>query len=211
MINGYLWTLAIVSALYLILSWCLKPFMRNRNVYRYVGGASIVGVCACAILFTKAMLYEFIVIPSESMLPTYQVGTKVLMDRNGFQSANQAASTLKRGDVSVWQFPGNTDILFIKRIVGLPGDAISMNKAGITINGHQHVFELIDDEDHIYQVKIGEHRWSIIIDPDEELVTIPTTIVPESTYFLLGDNLTKSGDSRTYGPLRISYFEGAPI
>jgi signal peptidase I len=84
----------------------------------------------------------------------------------------------RRGDVIVFRFPGDTSRDFIKRVIGVPGDAVEITGGNVIVNG-------------------------IALDEPYALGRIPTEysrqIVPPHSYFVLGDNRNNSSDSRTWG------------
>lgn len=73
--------------------------------------------------FTKNYFRVFI--PSESMLPTLQVGDQLLVKK-------VTPSSLKRGDIIVFLHEGQP---FIKRLIGMPGDTINIENGKVLVNG----------------------------------------------------------------------------
>lgn len=126
-----------------------------------------------AILFTAMGLIYFIGHPvmviGSSMKPTYSGGeilfTKVSFDRDD----------IKEGSIIVFRRKGKR---YIKRVVGLPGEAVEVKKDGVYINGMFHK----DD--------FGEINN-----------TYPEIVLGEDEYFALGDNRNNSEDSRELGPV----------
>ena len=89
------------------------------------------------------------------------------------------------GDVVVFKSPNDPDYDFIKRIIGIPGDKISIASGKVTVNG----FQLPED----YAQKPTNTFNNGFIGENEEI------IVPEGAYFVLGDNRPRSSDSRDWG------------
>ena len=83
----------------------------------------------------------------------------------------------ERGDIAVFKFPDDETILYVKRVIGLPGDTVEIVNGLVYINDNQFPLE----EDYIKDEPIGNHG--------------PFT-VPEGHYFMLGDNRQYSIDSR---------------
>lgn len=90
----------------------------------------------------RSFLFEPFRIPSESMLPTLEVGDLILV--NKYQYGVRLPIVHKkivpigdpqRGDVIVFRFPHNPSLDYIKRVVGLPGDRIEYRNRQLTING----------------------------------------------------------------------------
>lgn len=112
------------------------------------------------------------IIPSASMEPTIMVGDRIFGNRLAYTSAEP-----KRGDIVIFKYPDDESQLFIKRIIGEPGDIVWIIEGKVYINASEEPL-------------------------DEPYVIIPDTgdfgpyQVPEGHYFMMGDNRTKSADSR---------------
>jgi signal peptidase I len=93
----------------------------------------------------------------------------------------------KRGDVVVFQFPPDPDQNYIKRIVGVPGDIISVRNKELYVNGvkpnEPYVIHSIPNEI-LPQDNFGPFK------------------VPAGEYFMMGDNRDNSSDSREWGTVR---------
>ena len=141
-------------------------------------------------------------IPSRSMEPTLDVGQRVLVDRVRFHFRDP-----KVGDVVVFKPPHGADLNecgkapeagqacavstktrsntnFIKRIVAVPGDSISIKRGRVYIDG-----KLRDP-------------WKINKDPACGICNLPKPLtVPPGEYYMMGDNRGESADSREWGPV----------
>ena len=121
------------------------------------------------------------------------------------------ADTPKRGDVAVFKLPTNTEIDYIKRVIGLPGDRIQMRDGVLFINGEAVKKERI--EDYVDNEVLGEGGGHPIPQYQETLPNGVTYrvldqvlngsadntteyIVPPEHYFMMGDNRDNSEDSR---------------
>jgi signal peptidase I len=146
-------------------------------------------------------------IPSGSMEPTLRVGQRVLVNRLVFDFGSP-----HRGDVVVFHPPSNltcavsvgagepcpqgdghpSGTYFVKRIMGMPGDRISIREGHPVINGR----ELTDEP---YITPCGEAAEC----------NMPQTItIPPGHYFMMGDNRGNSDDSRFWGPIPESWMVG---
>ena len=143
-------------------------------------------------LFTLAFLIIVVVIPirvyvaspfvvdGESMHPTFENLDYLIVDELLYDFKAPA-----RGDVIVFRYPGNPSIFYIKRIIGLPGETVSINHGVITVTDDTGKnFTLTEpyivNEDATY-------TKNVILNPGE--------------YFVMGDNRPNSSDSRVWGPL----------
>lgn len=114
-------------------------------------------------------------IPSESMLPTLNIGDRLIIDKVSFH-----ISGIKRGDIIVFKAPpaSKLDDVLIKRVIGLPGDNVTI-KSGLVYINHQPI-----DEPYEMEKPRGDY----------EALT-----VPENSLFVMGDNRNNSFDSRFWG------------
>ncbi len=107
----------------------------------------------------------------------------------------------QRGDVIVFRYPEDEEKDFIKRIVGLPGDAIEVRNKVVYINGRS-----TDDRAYTQRVDPGTIDGSI--NPRDNFG--PVT-VPEESYFVMGDNRDQSLDSRFWGYVAPRKSEARPF
>lgn len=123
-------------------------------------------ICAIilACLINKFLVFQ---IPSESMVPTLEVGDRL------FASRIYNEETLNRGDLIIF-YSKEKDELMIKRLIGLPNDNIVIDNGIVSVNGEVLKEDYIQNQDYF----IGEYT------------------VPDGKYFFLGDNRGNSSDSR---------------
>lgn len=124
-------------------------------------------------------------VDGRSMEPSFQDGDYVIVNKLAYRSGE-----LDRGDVIVFPFPLNEEEDFIKRIIALPGDRLTIVRGDIFLNGNRI------NEDYLLSDASG--------DMDE-------IIVPLGTVFVMGDNRNDSSDSRVWGPLLISEIIGKAV
>ena len=162
---------------------------------------TIVAVALGLALGIQAFLVKPFRIPSESMVPTLQIGQRVLVDRVSFRFSEP-----DRGDIVVFKppagqpsvcgverptdqpcregTPGRSDENFIKRVVGLPGDHLKVLEGSVYINGKRQ------DEPFAR------------LDAECPTCNLPREItVPDGEYYMMGDNRGESADSRYWGPV----------
>jgi signal peptidase I len=155
---------------------------------------AIVAVVAVALaLLIQAYLVKPYAIPSGSMLSTLRPGDRVLVNRLVYRLRSP-----HRGDVIVFKYPRNEGIVFIKRVVGVPGDVLELHGGRLYVDGRPQ------NESHV-------HRTNGTSDPTDPASPIAGTTmtppwslaqpytVPRGTYFVMGDNRTDSDDSRDWG------------
>jgi signal peptidase I len=124
----------------------------------------------------------------------------------------------KRGDIALFRWPVDTSKLFVKRVVGLPGDHIVYKNNILTINGQEMPQTYIGKALNIEQggmtstvnkmlENLNGIKHYIFIKPGNNLQDIDV-VVPEGNYFMLGDNRNDSYDSRDWGFVPESFLVG---
>jgi len=170
----------------------------------------IVATALALALGIQAFLVKPYRIPSESMEPTLQVGQRVLVNRIGTRFSDPSV-----GKILVFHPPkgsednrcgvppvpgracsqptkGRSDVNFIKRVVGVPGDTIAIRDGHVIRNGK------LQTEKFIKPCTGGEE------------CNFPRPIrVPKDEYFMMGDNRGSSDDSRFWGPVPKKWIIGA--
>jgi len=137
--------------------------------------ARVVAAVALATVAVRAFLLTPVGVHGISMEPTVQDGDVVVVARTA-----TTTSDLHRGDLVV--FRDTHGSLSVKRVVGLPGDRVAMLDARLTVNG-RYVDEPYVDLSRIDGTYLGE------------------VLVPDRAVYVLGDNRSRSIDSRHYGPV----------
>lgn len=131
-----------------------------------IGGAIILAWIITTFIIVNA------VVPTGSMKNTIMPDDRLVAFRLSY-----LFSEPERFDIVVFKYPDNEDILYVKRIIGLPGETVDIRDGKVYINNSE---EPLDD--------------SFI---REEMISEDGTYeVPENSYFMLGDNRNDSQDSR---------------
>lgn len=130
-------------------------------------------------------VYVFLIQPhrvkGESMSPNFEDGELLLTEKVTYRFDD-----MKRGDIVVFEAPIGRKVDFIKRIIGLPGETVSIKNGGVYINGEKL------NENYINLQTQGEEERNL--GPDE--------------YFVFGDNRGASSDSRVFGPIKRKVIRG---
>lgn len=151
------------------------------------------------------VIHTFVAQPFEvqqnSMVTTIQPSDYVLIDK-----LTPLFSDYQRGDIVVFTPPnpsGSDAIPFIKRIIGLPGDTVTLLNGRVYITPAGGVQTLISEP---YVITGPDGRPAVTQPKDAEGTT--EWLVPAGEYFVMGDNRTESQDSRVFGPVERSSVVG---
>ena len=123
-------------------------------------------------------------IEGSSMEPSFHENQYVLVDKLSYKIGDP-----QRGDVVVFNYPLATERDFIKRVIGLPGETVTIGGGEVSING------------------VPLHEPYISQEPDYN----GSWTLGASDYFVLGDNRNSSLDSHSWGPLDRHYLIGRAV
>jgi len=144
-------------------------FLRWRSV------ASLVLQLAVLSLLIAAFFLRLPQVSGRSMEPLIHSGEYVLINTFAFRFGAP-----RRGEVVAFRHEGDAREVFIKRVIGLPGDRIRIDRGRVYVSGTEQ------DEPYVQ-------------DPDDR--SVPELVVPPSSVYVLGDNRANSEDSRSFGPV----------
>ena len=180
------------------------------RAWRFAPLVEVIATIAVALALAEsvqAAVVKPFVIPSASMEPTLAIGQRVLVNRLAYDF-----SSPQRGDIVVFHPPSSltcavtvpdtepcprsnsqaSSQYFVKRVIGLPGDRVSISDGHPVINGkplwsEPYILPCVESQSCYYP-----HAMT----------------VPRGEYFMLGDNRGDSDDSRFWGPIPGSWIIG---
>jgi signal peptidase I len=129
-------------------------------------------LAAAIFLLLHVTLQSFVVV-ERCMEPNFQEGERLLVNKVVYHFHDP-----ERGDVIILHPPFDPELVYIKRIIALPGETVEVKDGAVYVNG----------------TKLNEPSY---IDPPA--YTFPLTEIPEGEYFVLGDNRNNANDSHKWG------------
>ena len=150
-----------------------QPELNPPSVHRFVLDLVETLVLAVVLYFIIQTLTQRIKVESSSMEPTLFSNDYVVVNRLAYKLGEP-----HRGDIIVFKFPPDpTQIPYIKRVIGLPGDQVQIKSGKVFVNG------VLLNEPYLKVTTNGSGEWT----------------VPEGHLFVMGDNRNNSSDSRSWG------------
>lgn len=128
------------------------------------------------IVFFRSFIFQNYIVEGNSMLDTLLPNERVIVSRLSYIIGEP-----QRGDVIVFQYPLDPSRDFVKRIIGMPGETISIQNNHVFIDGQP-----LPPETYVHY---------------PTMTFLPPTHLGEDEYFVMGDNRPGSSDSRSWGPL----------
>ena len=202
--------LVLVAKLYL-----KKAYLESNSIVLEQARSYV--VILTVIWLIRSFLLQPYLVPTGSLEPTIMPGDFIIVSQFSYGvrvpvlgDTMIKVAKPKRGDIALFRWPENKDILFIKRVIGEPGDHIVYKDKTLKINGKIATQALISND-----YKLDESgRMTMITKKQEDLLGIKhkiqelpdvldyqevDIIVPEGNYFMMGDNRDNSNDSRAWG------------
>lgn len=134
------------------------------------------------VLPIRLFIAQPFIVSGASMETTFSTGEYLIVDQLTYHLEEP-----ERGDVIIFRYPKDPSKFFIKRIIGMPGDSITIRDHEVTITNTEYPDGVTLDENYVLDKKpFG--------DIDE--------ILAEGEYFVMGDNRDASSDSRAWGVLQ---------
>lgn len=128
------------------------------------------------------------IVDGESMMPNFVNNEYILAEKVSYITGEP-----KRGDVIVFRYPGNPNVSYIKRVIGLPGETVTIANNSVKIINKDNPTGATLDEKYL-------PKTTLTLAMDTQNGTLQKTLGSDE-YFVMGDNRQHSSDSREWGVL----------
>lgn len=128
------------------------------------------------------------IVSGASMLPTIVPREYLVID-----VVSLALRAPERGEVIIFRYPFDTTVYFVKRVIGLPGETVTILDGHVTIEKPSGELVILDEPYLMDEFRTHESN---------------TTTLESGEYFVMGDNRKGSSDSRVWGPLQEKFIVG---
>jgi signal peptidase I len=132
-------------------------------------------------------LYQPVRVEGTSMLPRLEDHDRLFINKFVYH-----IESIERGDVVVFHYPRDPEKSYIKRVIGLPGDRIWIDHGLVWVNG----------------VPLHE---SYVPERYRDSRSMAEMVIPEDSYFMMGDHRSISSDSREFGPVERDLVYGKAV
>src|SRR3989304_8281118 len=168
------------------------------------------------VLLIRSFLIQPYRVPTGSLVPTVLPGDFIVVSQYAYGLRLPVLNTKifnigepKRGDIVLFRFPDDISIIYVKRVIGLPGDHVTYRNKILTVNNivmQQMPFGMDLDTEGGFSVpvqvrieKLDQVTHKIFIRPGYKESEDVDVVVPQNSYFMMGDNRDSSKDSREWG------------
>jgi signal peptidase I len=142
---------------------------------------------AAASVLIITFLYQPVRVEGTSMLPRLEDRDRLFINKFVYRIA-----AIERGDVVVFRYPRDPEKSYIKRVIALPGDRLRIDRGQVWLNGRRQIEPYVPEE---YQ----------------DSRSMAEIVVPEDSYFMMGDHRSISSDSREFGPVERALVYGKAV
>jgi signal peptidase I len=135
------------------------------------------GLSIVVAVFIIVFLYQPVRVEGTSMLPNLEDEDRLIVSKLAFRVGD-----IHRGDVVVFEYPRDHTKSYIKRVIGLPGDRVAIDRGRVIVNGETLVEPYVPGR---------------FADDSSQ----PEMVIPPGEFFVMGDHRNISFDSRSFGPV----------
>jgi signal peptidase I len=144
-------------------------------------------ISAAASILIITFLYQPVRVEGTSMLPRLVDSDRLFINKFVYRF-----SAIERGDVVVFRYPRDPEKSYIKRVIAVEGDRIRVDRGVVVLNGKRMEEGYVPDE----------YR---------DTRSMAEIVVPEGSFFMMGDHRSISSDSREFGPVERDLIYGKAV
>src|SRR5208283_3842538 len=144
-------------------------------------------IAAAASVFIITFLYQPVRVEGTSMLPRLEDQDRLFINKFVYRF-----EAIERGDVVVFHYPRAPEESYIKRVIALPGDRLRIDHGQVWLNGKRQIEPYVP----------AEYR---------DTRSLAEMVIPEESYYMMGDHRSISSDSREFGPVERSLIYGKAV
>lgn len=168
----------------------MSPTPQKRNEFKELLKFALIAVPI--VLLIRTYVIGPFVVSGASMDYTFVNGQYLIVDELSYHF-----NAPERGEVVIFKYPLDTKRFYIKRVIGLPGETVSILNGTVTVTGPSYPRGHTLSEPYIDQSNKKPDNLSVKLGEDE--------------YFVMGDNRIGSSDSRVWGPVKRDLIVGRPL
>jgi signal peptidase I len=146
-------------------------------------------IAAAVIIPVRIFIAQPFIVSGKSMYPTFKNGEYLIVDE-----LTKRTSGYERGDVVILRYPNDPSEFYIKRVIGLPGEIVSLS-GGVTEITKPDGTKITLDESYVKNPKNDSLSRKL----------------SDTEYFVMGDNRAQSSDSRSWGPVPARLMDGKAL
>ncbi len=147
-------------------------------------------IAAVIILPIRTFIAQPFVVSGDSMFPTFHNGEYLIVNELA-----KYIGSYSRGDVVILRYPNDPSKFFIKRVIGLPGETVTIQDGVVSITSPDQKTPIILNEPYVKNPQVNSSARTL----DQE------------EYFVMGDNRARSSDSRIWGPVPKRLMDGKAL
>jgi signal peptidase I len=152
--------------------WLKEQALNALDLIKFMALAAVI------VIPIRTFIAQPFIVSGDSMYPTFHHREYLIVDQISYNLGK-----INRGDVAVFKYPQDTSRYFIKRIIALPNESVSIENGRVTIYNAENPTGFILDEPYL----------------NESFNTTAEYSTGEGEYFAMGDNRNRSSDSRVWG------------
>jgi signal peptidase I len=215
------WSIQLLLWIFTALESCRKPILR-QSFGAWGAVCAVIIITSILSVTSRILSFKVFSIPTAAMMPTLMGNRKspdgktlggdhIIVNRWSYRSHSP-----RRGDIAVFKtdaialanremFHISASDIYVKRVVGLPGERIAIQPPSIYVNGKKLI------EPKIFESFFSQTNALNSLPPGVSLPQTDEVQLAPDEYFVLGDNFANSLDSRYYGPIKGGHFVGRVI